>query len=61
MIQEKLLVGLLLNDPSVIHKPIPIPGGCKADLSASPSKCSMYRLATMGLTSDPIAVPSTCS
>ena len=27
MIQEKLFVGLLLNDPSVIHKPVPIPGG----------------------------------
>ena len=61
VIQEKLLVGLLLNDPSVIHKPIPIPGGYEADLSASPSKCSMYGLATMGLTSYPMTVPSTCS
>ena len=61
MIQEKLLVGLLLNDPNVIHKPIPIPGGCEADLRASPSKCSMYRLASMGHTSDPIAAPFTCS
>ena len=48
VIQEKLLVGLLFNDPSVIHKPVPIPGGCEADLSACPSKCSMYRLAYYG-------------
>ena len=36
-------------------------GGWEADLRASPSKCSMYRLATIGLTGDPIAAPSTCS
>ena len=53
VIQEKLLMDLLLHDPSVIHKPIPIPGGYEVDLSTSPSKCSLYRLATMGLTSDP--------
>ena len=56
MIVEKLFIDLLLDDPSVIHKPIPIP-----DLSASPSKCYMHRLATIGLTSDLIAAPSTCS
>ena len=27
MIQDKLFMGLLLNHPSVIHKPVPIPGG----------------------------------
>ena len=27
MIQEKFLMGLLLDDPSVIHKPIPKPWG----------------------------------
>ena len=27
MIQEKLLVGLLLDDTRVIHKSVPIPGG----------------------------------
>ena len=58
---EKLLMGLSLNDPSVIHKPYQSLGGLEADLRASLSKCSMYWLATMGLTSDPIAAPSTCS
>ena len=27
MIQEKLLMGLLLDDPSFIDKPVPKPGG----------------------------------
>ena len=61
MTQKKLLMGLLLDDPSVIHKPKPKPGGLEADLRASLSKCSIYRLATIGLTSDPIATPSICS
>ena len=54
-------MGLLVDDPCVIHKPIPKPRGWEADLSASLSKCSMYRLATIGLTGDPIAAPSTCT
>ena len=29
MIQKKLLVGLLLDDPSVIHKPVPKPWGVR--------------------------------
>ena len=29
MIQEKLFMGLLLNDKSAIHKPVPIPGGAR--------------------------------
>ena len=53
MLQKKLLMSLLLDDPSVIHKPILKPGGWQADLRASPSKCSIYRLAIIGLTSDP--------
>ena len=32
MIQKKLHMSLLLDDPSVIHKPIPKPGGLEADL-----------------------------
>ena len=36
-------------------------GEWKADQRAFLSKCSMYRFATMGLTGDPIATPSTCS
>ena len=35
--------------------------GFEADQRASLSKCSMYRLGTMGLTRDPIPTPSTCS
>ena len=61
MIQKKFLMGLLLDDPCVIHKPIPKPRGWEADLSASLSECFMYRLATIGLNSDPIAASSTCS
>ena len=54
-------MGLLLNDKCVIQKPKPKPGGLEAELRASLSKCSMYRLATIGLTGDPMATPSTCS
>ena len=61
MIQKILLMSLLLDDLSVIHKPIPKPGGWEEDLRAFPSKCTMYRLATIRLTGDPIAASSTCS
>ena len=61
MIQKKVFMGLLLDDPCTIHKPEPIAGGLEADLRTSLSKCSIYRLATIGLTGDPIATPSTCS
>ena len=62
MIQKRFLMGLLLDDPSVIHKPVPelrrvksVPKlwRVRADLRASLSKCSMYRLPTIGLTGDP--------
>ena len=36
-------------------------GGCGADCMAFVSRSSIYRLATMGLMGDPIAVPSICS
>ena len=61
VIQECLFMGLWLDDPCVIHKPVPYLGGLIADARAFLSKYSMYRLATMGLTSEPIAAPSTCS
>ena len=61
MIQKKLLMSLLLDDPIVIHKPIPKPRGWEADLTSSPSKGSICRLATIRLTGDPMATPSTCS
>ena len=59
MIQKKLLLGLLFEDPSVINKPVPKPWG-----KGRPecfSKCSIYRFATIQLTGDPIATPSACS
>ena len=58
MIQKCLFVGLLLDDPCVIHKPKPYLEGLTADLKAFLSECSMYRLATIGLTGEPIATPS---
>ena len=61
MIQNKFFMDLLLNDPCVIHKPIPKPRGWEADMSTSLSKCSMYKLATIGLTGGHIAAPSICS
>ena len=61
MTQEQFFLGLLLKDKGVIHKPKPIPKGVEADCMASLSKCSIYRLATIWLTGDPIAAPSTCS
>ena len=36
-------------------------GGCGAVSRALVSKCSMYILAIMGLSGDPIAAPSVCS
>ena len=61
MVQKKLLLGLLLDDPCVIHKLNQYLEGLEAVLRASLSKCSIYRLATIGLISNPIATPSTCS
>ena len=61
MIQKKLLMGLLLDDPSVIYKPVSKPEGIRGRPKGFPVKCSMYRLVTIGLTGDPIATPSTCS
>ena len=60
VLQEALLVGFLVNDKGVIHIPAPIPGG-GAVLRTFCSKYSMYKLATMGLTGEPMAAPSTCS
>ena len=59
--KEALFVGFLVDDKSVIHIPVPEPVGWGADLKAFCSKYSMYRLATMGLTREPMAAPSTCS
>ena len=61
MLKEALFVGLLVDDNGVIYIPVPEPGGCGAVLRAFCSKYSMYKLATMGLTGEPMAGPSTCS
>ena len=61
MIQKYLFIGLLVKDTGVIHIPEPIPRGVGADHSASPSKCSIYKLATIGHTGETIGAPSTCS
>ena len=59
VLQKFLFMGLLLDDPSVIL--IPKPRGLEADQRVSLSKCSIYRLANIGLAGEPTATPSTCS
>ena len=61
VLKEALFVGFLVDDKGVIYIPAPEPGGWGAVLRAFCSKYSMYRLATMGLTGEPMAAPSTCS
>ena len=61
VLKEALFVGFLVDDKGVIHIPAPEPGGWGAVLRAFCSKYSMYKLATMGLTGEPMAAPSTCS
>ena len=61
VLKEALFVGLLVDDKGVIHIPAPELGGWGAVLRAFCSKYSMYKLATMGLTGEPMAAPSTCS
>ena len=50
VLKEALFVGFLVDDKGVIYIPAPELGGY-----------SMYKLATMGLTGEPMAAPSTCS
>ena len=61
VLKEALFVGFLVDDKGVIYIPAPEPGGWGAVLRAFCSKYSMYRLATMGLTVESMAAPSTCS
>ena len=58
VLKEALFVGFLVDDKGVIYIPVPEPGGWGAVLRAFCSKYSMYRLATMGLTGEPMAAPS---
>ena len=44
VIQERLLMGLLLNDPSFIHKPTTIPGGIWGRPECFPLKMLFTRL-----------------
>ena len=61
VLKEALFVGFLVDDKGVIYIPAPEPRGWGAVLRAFCSKYSMYKLATMGLTGEPMAAPSTCS
>ena len=61
VLKEALFVGFLVDDKGVIHIHAPETGGWGAVLRAFCSKYSMYKLATMGLTGEPMATPSICS
>ena len=61
VLKEALFIDFLVDNKGVIYIPAPELGGWGAVLRAFCSKNSMYRLATMGRTGEPIAVPSTCS
>ena len=61
VLKEALFIGFLVDDKGVIYIPAPEPGGWGAVLRDFCSKYSMYRLATLGLTGQPMAAPSTCS
>ena len=61
VLKEALFVGFLVDDKSVTHIPAPELRGVGAVLRAFCSKYSMYKLATIGLTGEPMAAPSTCS
>ena len=60
VLKEALFIDLLVDDKGVIYIPAPELGGVGAVLRAFCSKYSMYRLATMWLTGEPMAAPSTC-
>ena len=61
VLKKALFVGFLVYDKGVIYIPAPELRGWGAVLRAFCSKYSMYRLATMGLTGEPMAASSTCS
>ena len=62
VLKEALFVGFLVDDKCVIYIPAPIlRGGGGQCLELFALQYSMYRLATMGLTGEPMAAPSTCS
>ena len=62
VLKEALFVGFLVDGKGVIYIPtLELGGGWGAVLRAFCCKYSMYKLATMGLTGEPMAAPSTCS
>ena len=61
VLEEALFISFLVDDKGVIHIPAPELWGVGAVLRAFCSKYSMYKLATMGLTGEPMTAPSTCS
>ena len=61
VLKEALFVSFLVDDKGIIYIPAPELRGWGAVLRAFCSKYSMYKLATMGLTGEPMAAPSTCS
>ena len=61
MLEELFFVCCLQNDKVSSTNLFQRLGGCGAVSRALVSKCSMYILATMGLSGDPIAAPSTYS
>ena len=61
VLKEALFIDFFVDDKGVIYISAPELGGWGAVLRAFCSKYSMYRLATMELTGEPMAAPSTCS
>ena len=61
VLKEALFIGFLVDDKGVIYIPAPELRGWGAVLRAFCSNYSMYKLATIGLTGEPMAAPSTCS
>ena len=61
VLEEALFISFLVDAKGVIYIPAPEPRGVGAVLRTFCSKCSMYKLATMGLTGEPMAAPSTYS
>ena len=60
VLEEALFISFLVDDKGLIYI-LPQNLGVGAVLRAFCSKYSMYKLATMGLTGEPMAAPSTCS
>ena len=61
MLKEALFVDLLVDDKGVIHIPAPEPGWGRGSTESFLFQVLHVELATMGLTGEPMAAPSTCS